>query len=328
MNNINLFSSFLNIRDSIYANDLIIYGLTKSGIIDLMKKDPPGITFQEIVRKLKLKPRPLKVLIDLLVAMKFFELKKDKYFLDEDFEKGVVNSGLIYYLTELNQREFVLGFEKVFKTDEPIPYPKRNQKWEKSLDNTKFVKEFNNTMKVRGALLAKELFKNINLNKNKTLLLLDIGGSSGIYSKEATLKFNKLNAIVLDKNTVLKKTIKGKRLRFECLDMFTEGYPNADLHLYSNVLHDWNEKENLFLLKKSYKSLPKKGKIIVHDAFYGAKAKEDISILSYSALLMLLTHGRCYSIGEMKELLEKAGFKGIIYKKTIAGRGVIIGEKH
>ena len=325
MNNINLFSSFLNIRDGIYADDLIIYGLTKSGIIELINKNSFGITFQEIVQKSKLKSRPLKVLIDLFVVMKFIKLKKDKYFLVEDFEKEIVNSGLINYLTELKQREFVFGFEKVFKTDEPIPYPKRNSKWEKSLNNINFVKEFNNTMKVRGALLAKELFNKVNLNQNKTLL--DIGGSSGIYSKEATSKFKKLNAVVLDKNTVLKETIKGKRLKFECLDMFKDSYPKSDVHLYSNVLHDWDEKENLKLLKKSYSSLEEDGVLLIHDALYETKTKVDLPILRYSSLLMLFTHGRCYSVSEMRDLVKQAGFRKINYKKTVAGRGVIIGVK-
>ena len=50
--------------------------------------------------------------------MKFIKLKKDKYFLVEDFEKEIANSGLINYLTELKQREFVLIFRQMFKLKE------------------------------------------------------------------------------------------------------------------------------------------------------------------------------------------------------------------
>lgn len=321
----NLLFSFLNIRDGIYADDLVICGLTKLRLAQLLNKYPQGISFDKIRQKTKVKERPLKVLMSLLECMNFFRFKNNLYFLGKEFKKNILDTGLIHYLDELNQRKCVKDFEQVLKTDKPIPYPKRGDTWENSLNNRDFVKEFNNTMKVRGEFLAKHLFKKLNLSNNK--IFLDIGGSSGAYSKQATSIFQNLKAIVLDKDVVLKETTKGDRMTFYHADMFSDNFPEADIHFYSNVLHDWGIDTNLELLKKSFLALPKKGKIVIHDAFYSQKLKEDLPVIRYSALLMLLTQGRCYSVEEMKSLLEQAGFKKISFKKTAAGRGVIVGIK-
>jgi acetylserotonin N-methyltransferase len=47
----------------------------------------------------------------------------------------------------------------------------------------------------------------------------------------------------------------------------------------------------------------------------------------YSALLMHLTEGRCYSVAEMGELLASLGFAEVDFIPTAAGRSVITARK-
>ena len=50
-------------------------------------------------------------------------------------------------------------------------------------------------------------------------------------------------------------------------DMFASPLPAGfDLHLFSNVLHDWDEACVKQLLGKSFVALPPSGMIVIHDA--------------------------------------------------------------
>ena len=42
---------------------------------------------------------------------------------------------------------------------------------------------------------------------------------------------------------------------------------------------------------------------------------------------MLLSEGKCYSITEMKDILEEIGFQDIKHTPTVLNRGIITGKK-
>src|SRR5712671_6381335 len=52
-----------------------------------------------------------------------------------------------------------------------------------------------------------------------------------------------------------------------CRDMFVDPFPQGcDIHLFSNVLHDWDIDRVEQLLQKSFAALPSGGMVVVHDA--------------------------------------------------------------
>jgi hypothetical protein len=73
----------------------------------------------------------------------------------------------------------------------------------------------------------------------------------------------------------------------------------CDVHLFSNVLHDWDKDRVELLLEKSFAVLPKGGMIIVHDDHINAEKTGPLPVAEYSALLMTITEGKCYSEKEM-----------------------------
>src|SRR5258706_2307824 len=106
--------------------------------------------------------------------------------------------------------------------------------------------------------------------------------------------------------------------------MFNDAVPgDCDLHLFSNVLHDWDEPVVRKLLAKSAAALPSGGMIIVHDAHINAEKNGPLPVASYSALLMNITEGKCYSVAEMKTYLREAGFSECWFSPTAADRSVI-----
>jgi acetylserotonin N-methyltransferase len=110
--------------------------------------------------------------------------------------------------------------------------------------------------------------------------------------------------------------------------MFADVWPaDFDVHLISNVLHDWDEPEVRTLLAKSHAALPRGGQLIVHDAHINADKTGPLHVAEYSALLMNITEGKCYSVREMQSYLNAAGFDWVDYQPTAVGRSFILARK-
>ena len=88
--------------------------------------------------------------------------------------------------------------------------------------------------------------------------------------------------------------------------MLSEPFPDGyDVHLFSNVLHDWDVPRVTQLLAASAAALPSGGIVIVHDAHLNDTKTGPLPVAAYSCLLMHSTEGRCYGSGEMRELLQQ-----------------------
>ena len=97
-----------------------------------------------------------------------------------------------------------------------------------------------------------------------------------------------------------------------------------DVHLFSNVLHDWGEDVVRQLLGASADALPGGGLVVVHDAFLNAAKTGPLAIAEYSVLLMHASQGRCYAVSEMEGWLSEAGFtpRGVV--PSALGRSAIV----
>jgi hypothetical protein len=99
------------------------------------------------------------------------------------------------------------------------------------------------------------------------------------------------------------------------------------MHLFSNVLHDWDVPKVKQLLNKSFAALQPGGLLVVHDAHINATKTGPLPVAAYSALLMTLSEGKCYSEKEMQDLLEEAGFAEVHYTPTAADRSIMTSRK-
>jgi SAM-dependent methyltransferase len=111
-------------------------------------------------------------------------------------------------------------------------------------------------------------------------------------------------------------------------DMFAEDLPRGyDLHLISNVLHDWNDATVIQLLRKSYQALEPGGMLVVHDVHINEDKSGPLPNAAYSAMLMHSTEGKCYSLGELFPWMQTVGFANPRFKQTAADRSIITAEK-
>ena len=81
------------------------------------------------------------------------------------------------------------------------------------------------------------------------------------------------------------------------------------------------------LLAKSHAALPGGGLVVIHDAFINADKTGPLHIAEYSALLMNITEGKCYSLAELRGTLNALGFEWLEHKPTAVGRGFIVARK-
>ena len=201
------------------------------------------------------------------------------------------------------------------------------------MESEAFAKQFTAAMDCRGVYLGPAMAERLECSKHRHLL--DIAGGSGIYACAIIARHPHLRATVLEKPPVDRITNRclaergfADRIAVHRGDMFVDPFPTGcDIHLFSNVLHDWDIDPVEQLLRKSYATLPPGGLIVVHDAHINATKTGPLPVAAYSALLMTITEGKCYSQREMADYLMRAGFSGVDYFPTAADRSIIIAHR-
>ena len=165
--------------------------------------------------------------------------------------------------------------------------------------------------------------------------LLDIAGGSGIYACAIVARHPHLRATVLEKppvDTVARRAIEKRGLsdRVNVLagDMLAGELPGGfDLHLISNVLHDWDAPVARQILAKSARALTPGGMLIIHDAHINETKTGPLPVAKYSALLMHSTEGKCYSLAEMRGFLVELGLTEFQFRETAVDRSIITVRK-
>ena len=186
-----------------------------------------------------------------------------------------------------------------------------------------------------GVALAQALAREVSVDLSSCGSVLDIGGGSGVYACGLVHVSSKLRATVLEKppvDAIAREFLSARgfadRVAVCVGDMFDEPLPSGfDVHLFSNVMHDWDVPEVEKLLAQSSDVLSSQGMVLVHEAFLNEAKTGPLPVAEYSAILMHSTQGRCYGRGEMREFLEKAGFEVLRYADTMADRGVFVAKK-
>lgn len=116
----------------------------------------------------------------------------------------------------------------------------------------------------------------------------------------------------------------GERLRervlFQELDFLKEGsfrfkIPGSNMDkvdgiVFGNVMHNWELKVRKELMRKSFESLSKGGKIIIYDYFLDEESSKLPSYLM-SLHMQMVCRGSQFTFAEMKGWLEEAGFSEV-----------------
>jgi 3-hydroxy-5-methyl-1-naphthoate 3-O-methyltransferase len=324
------------VRDGIYAADMLLTALVHLDLFTWLADRPS--TRQEICRGLAITDRPADVMLTLLAAMGLVEQRQHVFHLTTLAREHLVKGSPWYlgpYYASLKDRPVARDLLNVLRTGKPANWgSQQNEKdWHRAMETEEFATQFTAAMDCRGVFLAQAVAKAVDLSPYRHLL--DIAGGSGVYACSLVTHGSHLAATVFEKppvDQIAARAIANRgcsaQVRVIAGDMLAGGLPRgADVHLYSNVLHDWDEPVVRQLLSKSFDALPSPGLVVIHDAFLNAAKDGPLHVAEYSVLLMHSSEGRCYSVREMEEYLSDAGFRTVKYVDTAAARGVMTAVK-
>ena len=320
------------VRDGIYASDMLLTAIVHLDLFSWLAKNPA--TRDDVCRAFETTGRPTDVMLTLFAAMGLVEERQGTFHLTMTASEHLVKSSPWFlgpYYESLKNRPVALDLLKVLRTGKPANWgsQKAEKDWHKAMETEEFAAQFTAAMDCRGVYLAQAVAKAVDLSGRRRVL--DIAGGSGIYACSLVTQYPALSATVLEKPPVDRIAARAigdrgcsTRVNTVAADMLAGPLPaDADVHLFSNVLHDWDEPVVRQLLVKSFEALPPGGLIVIHDAFLNAAKNGPLHVAEYSVLLMHSCEGRCYSTGEMERYLVDAGFRDAAYRDTAAARGVM-----
>ena len=324
------------VRDGIYAADMLLTAIVHLDLFSRLGEQPT--TKEELCRALGTVDRPTDVMLTLFAAMGLIEERQGTFHLTKLASEHLVKSSPWFlgpYYESLKNRPVALDLLKVLRTGKPANWgsQKDEKDWHKAMESEDFAAQFTAAMDCRGVYLAQAVAKALDLSGRRRVL--DIAGGSGIYACSLVTHHPHVAATVFEKppvDAIAARAIANRgcseRVTVVAGDMLAGPLPtDSDVHLYSNVLHDWDEPIVRKLLASSFAALPAGGLIVIHDAFLNAEKNGPLHVAEYSVLLMHSSEGRCYSTREMEQYLMEAGFRDAGYRDTAAARGIMTATK-
>ena len=334
-------TSLLRYRDGIYAADLLTCALTEFDFFTWLADHPSDL--EGICRHFDFAERPADVLMTLLLCNQYVRRDPVGEFRLSRLGREHLDTrspwSLAAYYASLKDRPVVQDFAKVLKTGKPADWSGNEQAdsdWHAAMTNEDFARSFTAAMNCRGVFLGKALSDALGENLAGRSRILDVGGGSGIYACSLVQNHPHLLATVLEQapvDGIARETVDsyqlGERIGVHSGNIFHgEDWPrDCDVHLFSNVLHDWDVSEIDKLLARCHEALPDGGIIAVHEAFLHPDKTGPLPVAEYSCILMHSTQGRCYSTEEIFDRLEAAGFGDPVHRDTAGDRGVIVAKK-
>jgi len=326
-------TSLYRIRDEMYSADMLIAAVNGLDFFTWLAENPA--TIDGIASHFRFQRRAVDVMTTLFVAMELLRRDGEILRVTDTAREHLVAASPWYlgpYYPKVSDRPIAGQLLEVLRTGQPANFFGRRDEldWHRAMETEAVAAEFTAAMDRRGLILGQALAKNLDLGGGHRLL--DVAGGSGIYACALAARFPDLTGSVLEKTPVDRiaaQAIASRgfagRVDVVTRDMLAEPLPNGyDVHLFSNVLHDWDEDVVRQILRASAAALPPGGRIVIHDAFLNAGKTGPFAIAGYSVLLMHVSQGRCYSVAEMDAWLREVGFGAASEVPSALGRSALV----
>ncbi len=154
--------------------------------------------------------------------------------------------------------------------------------------------------------------------------LVDLGGATGHLAIAACERYPQLHAVVFDLPQVIESARAHVRQSAAAVprvdvvagDFFRDALPEADLFAMSRIVHDWPEQKIHPLLARIFDRLPDGGAILLAEKLLQEDKTGPTSTHMQSLNMLICTEGKERTLGEYRQLLEKAGFRDVRGKVT------------
>lgn len=288
----------------------------------------------EVSRSLKTNEGATESLLNSLVGMGLLSKIRKMYRNRPISDRFLVKDRPFYQgnriLLARNLWDFWSKLGRAIKTGKPVAFDDA-----KDEADTERQKVFINAMHEFAVIKVKAVAKRLNISGCKRLL--DLGGGPGSYAIEFVRVNPGLHAVIFDLDDVIEITrgyIKdsGMEERVSTIsgDCIKDDYGKDiyDIIFVSNLLHMYDSKINLDILRKCRMALKDKGMIVIHDFILDASGACPAFAALFSLNMLIGTiAGRSYRRIEIRDLLRKAGFKRLKNIDIGSDSSMILGFK-
>ena len=165
--------------------------------------------------------------------------------------------------------------------------------------------------------------------------LLDVGGGSGCYATAIASRNPRVQATIMDLPTVcnvakgyIERAGVADRVNTRAVDMFRQAWPKGyDAHFFANVFHDWSLETCAQLASASFTALEPGGKIYLQEMLLDDSGDGPIAAVAFSLLMCLGTKGQQFTLGQLKDILGRAGFTDVQSKRSYGYYSLVTGRK-
>jgi acetylserotonin N-methyltransferase len=300
------------------------------GLFSLLAGEP--LAREEIGRRLGLHPRACEVLLAVLMGLGLLAQHDGRIALtpsarnfllpESPYDRGALirrGRGAKHYETV---REAILR-DRERRTDLP-------ETGDPSLEDARWVTEGMHLQSLPAAVALARLGDFTGVEH-----LLDVGGGSGCFSIALAARNPQMRFTILELPPVcsvareyVAEAGMQERVRMHAADMFRDPWPaGPDVHFFSNIFHGWDRDLCLELARRSFESLPPGGRIDLHEALLNDARDGPLTVALFSLAMMLNGEGKQYTAGELREMLEECGFRGVRVTPTYGYYSLVTGHK-
>jgi SAM-dependent methyltransferase len=168
--------------------------------------------------------------------------------------------------------------------------------------------------------------------------MLDLGGGPGTYACEFAKHNPRLHCTIVDLEPHLtfargkiNKYGLGERVTILPCELLNDDIPASgfDFIFISNLLHIYNSDEVEIILRKAIHTAADNAEIVIHDYILDEAGDGSLHASLFDLTMMVGTlHGKCYTICEMRELLESVGAHDIRHVQVGLGSSLVVGKKY
>lgn len=277
-------------------------------------------TAEAIAAHCKTDPHATTQLLNCLVGLGYVDWKAGNYSLKKKFHKWLLQeseNNLVAKLRfQLIEWEWMAMLEDYVRTGKTLQL-------HSSLDE-KHWNRYQEGMRDLSINAAKDLAKKIPVPKNATMML-DIGGSHGLYSIELCKAHPSLNSTILElpgamesASAIAKRYDKTGRVKYKAGNALVDdiGTEQYDVVMINNVVHHFTVEQNKELAKKIARALKPGGIYIIGEFIRAEKPGEGGAVGATSGLYFsIISASGNWSLSEMQSWQQDAG---LVPRKTIA----------
>ena len=306
---------------------------TELGLFTILEHEGP-LSVEETAARLHLHPRPTEMLLTACVALELLK-KHDGKYANTARAAAFLVKGKPRYFGDLilhlgvERYEAFARLKQAVLTNQPVARQMADLETDPARAE-RFTRAMHNNAVGTGAALSRL----VDFSSHRCIL--DLGGGSGGCAIMIVRAHPHLKAVVFDFDPVcrvaqeyIERMGVASRVTTHSGDFWRDEFPEgADVVLLGNIIHIYDEKGNLELLRKVHEYLPSRGRVIIVDFLLNDEKTGPVTSALFALNMLLANEGRTYSGKEVRGILENVGFTDIQTQQSLTGpQGVVHGIK-